>query len=708
MYGEVRLDLPGDQRLAVGAFLSKFPGFADQASLETKLNEVLDDLVKQATQQAQTYTTDIKPWFGGELAFAVGPLPPPASVSNGDTSAMSAVRMLALVSIKDAAAAQAWLDAAVAKSGSKTTSETYNGATLSVFEAVGGVQPAYALIDGKVAAIGDIASVKGAVDTKGAGAFSKEDGPKAALASSTGDHVGFMYVALRPLMDWSNALSKLQSTQLGSTPLTLGDSLFKAVPDWGAFALRFQSNAIVLEADAPLAATPLGPTENRVSSLAEHIPSNAVVASITNDYGKTIKQALDLYRSEPSFKPVFDQIDKALGLVGGTDAAIGWVGDTAIVVTVPDGTPEGGLIVAPTDKAAAQHLFTSLQVVHRDRRRPARCHGPRRDLQRHDHHDRRRRGHRQAVTGDRAGSRHVAIRPHRDRLRHHRQRRRPWFGTRLRQARARYHQGHLARVECALPDAGRSGRRGDGHEFRRHRRDPRSRREVRSRCQGRPGRSGQVRERRQAVPRPVRRPVRIRDDWFRRQPFIHLSHRQVAGRNRASNQRRNRSTHGSPHQADARRRDQAADLSGRRRRRPQRPRWASDRDHRALQPPDGPRRVRGRRREGAGLDREGRPAVRYRPSVVPQRGHRARSQVGSTTMAAKDLVEYVAKSLVDDPAAVTVEVVEEDGATVIELHVAEDDMGKVIGRNGSVAKALRTLLKVTAARDGEPVQLEIL
>ena len=77
-------------------------------------------------------------------------------------------------------------------------------------------------------------------------------------------------------------------------------------------------------------------------------------------------------------------------------------------------------------------------------------------------------------------------------------------------------------------------------------------------------------------------------------------------------------------------------------------------------------------------------------------------------MAAKDLVEYVAKSLVDDPSAVTVDVVDEDGTTVIELHVAEDDMGKVIGRNGSVAKVLRTLLKVTAARDGEPVQLEIL
>jgi predicted RNA-binding protein YlqC (UPF0109 family) len=76
-------------------------------------------------------------------------------------------------------------------------------------------------------------------------------------------------------------------------------------------------------------------------------------------------------------------------------------------------------------------------------------------------------------------------------------------------------------------------------------------------------------------------------------------------------------------------------------------------------------------------------------------------------MAAKDLVEYVAKALVDDPDAVRVELVREPDGTVIELHVAEDDMGKVIGRNGSVAKALRTLLKVTAARDGEPISLEI-
>ncbi|MGH2466519.1 MAG: KH domain-containing protein [Candidatus Limnocylindrales bacterium] len=76
-------------------------------------------------------------------------------------------------------------------------------------------------------------------------------------------------------------------------------------------------------------------------------------------------------------------------------------------------------------------------------------------------------------------------------------------------------------------------------------------------------------------------------------------------------------------------------------------------------------------------------------------------------MAAADLVTYVARSLVDDPDSVSVAVHQEDGEMVIELHVAEDDMGKVIGRNGSVAKAIRTLLKVMSAREGEPISLEI-
>ena len=77
-------------------------------------------------------------------------------------------------------------------------------------------------------------------------------------------------------------------------------------------------------------------------------------------------------------------------------------------------------------------------------------------------------------------------------------------------------------------------------------------------------------------------------------------------------------------------------------------------------------------------------------------------------MSAESLVEFVAKALVDDPDAVSVKAVDDADGRLIELHVAETDMGKVIGRNGSVAKAMRTLLKVVAAREGESISLEIL
>jgi hypothetical protein len=76
-------------------------------------------------------------------------------------------------------------------------------------------------------------------------------------------------------------------------------------------------------------------------------------------------------------------------------------------------------------------------------------------------------------------------------------------------------------------------------------------------------------------------------------------------------------------------------------------------------------------------------------------------------MSAESLVEFVAKALVDEPDEVSVKSVDDEDGRVIELHVAETDMGKVIGRNGSVAKAMRTLLKVVAAREGESISLEI-
>jgi len=73
----------------------------------------------------------------------------------------------------------------------------------------------------------------------------------------------------------------------------------------------------------------------------------------------------------------------------------------------------------------------------------------------------------------------------------------------------------------------------------------------------------------------------------------------------------------------------------------------------------------------------------------------------------KELLLYIAKSLVDDPDAVTVTEVDKDSETVLELRVAESDMGKVIGRQGRIAKEIRTLIKSVATRSGKKVSVEI-
>ncbi len=76
--------------------------------------------------------------------------------------------------------------------------------------------------------------------------------------------------------------------------------------------------------------------------------------------------------------------------------------------------------------------------------------------------------------------------------------------------------------------------------------------------------------------------------------------------------------------------------------------------------------------------------------------------------AMRDLVAFLARALVDDPDAVDVQVVEGDRAYVLELTVAEDDLGKVIGKEGRTARAIRTLLSSMSARTRKRAVLDIL
>jgi predicted RNA-binding protein YlqC (UPF0109 family) len=74
----------------------------------------------------------------------------------------------------------------------------------------------------------------------------------------------------------------------------------------------------------------------------------------------------------------------------------------------------------------------------------------------------------------------------------------------------------------------------------------------------------------------------------------------------------------------------------------------------------------------------------------------------------RELIEYVAQSLVTQPDQVQVTEVDDNGMMVFQLQVAPEDMGKVIGRQGRIANALRSLLKVASVRQGRRAVLEIL
>lgn len=353
-YGELRLDLPGDQRQKAGEFLSKFPGFADQAVLETKLDEVLDRLLSEGTQGKQTYSRDIKPWFDGEVAFSMGPLPADAAA----LEAADRARAVVLLSIKDEALARTWFTNTLTEMGVTATPETHEGVELLTFAGPEGRddRAAFALVGGKVAMVGDVASVKAAIDTAGSSPLAKSEDFVAARAAMTGDDLGFVFVNLETILD--RAMELTQST--APVPQISG-SLATLVPDWAAFRLRVEGDALVMDAALPHVEGAPGPSENHTNGVAAFAPPSTIVLTAGNDYGELLAETIAIYRSDPTLGDAFKGIDDAAALLGGLDASVGWLGDTGIVIARAGDSVEGGIVSIPADAAAGRQLLTTLR-----------------------------------------------------------------------------------------------------------------------------------------------------------------------------------------------------------------------------------------------------------------------------------------------------------------------------------------------------------
>ena len=351
-YEEVRFDLPGDQRQKLASFLKPFPGFADQSAIEPKLDDLLDRIVKAASKDRQTWTNDIKPWFGGQVAFGAS-LPDSASAL---TAAMSgANNSLAVVTITNREKAIAWLTSIPDSAPLNRT--TYGDADLFLPAANGG---GFAVaVNDKVMLAGTTVAVKAAVDGGGNGTLGQNDDVKAAVATLDKDYVVFGVVRTRALAD--SVVKLMATTQPGVLDKTqIDETVLALIPAWQASTARFENDAIVTTSVGPAWTIGYDAT-NRSSDLLGHVPAKTIVYLDSHDIGPVLTALLAKFRALPEAKPAFDQFDQAMNLLGGFDAVLGWWGDTAFVVSpLDDGTLGAGLVIHPRDPAAADRLFTTL------------------------------------------------------------------------------------------------------------------------------------------------------------------------------------------------------------------------------------------------------------------------------------------------------------------------------------------------------------
>ena len=355
-YAELRLDPPGEQQAELAEVMSAFPGFDDQAAFPTKLDEALDQLVESATDGEQSWSEDIDPWFGRQVSVSVGPLP-----SSLDDSA--AGRGLLLASVTDAAKAQAWAAALVASEGATTTTETYNGTTITVVAppasgdggAKGPKEGAYAIV-GPVLAVGDLSSVKAAVDTAGTNGLNTVAQFQTAEASVSGDRLAFSYIDVEGLTEGAKALAGEAASALPSLPAAIEDL---TVP-WAVAALRAQDGSFVVETRNPHLEA-MGPAEAADTTLASVLPPTTVLLAEGHDLAGTLTRMKDMAASQPEVAEGVTQLEQMLAIVGGWEGVVGWMGDGGVAVAGDGEAVAGGIVVTPTDAAEAERLFTQLR-----------------------------------------------------------------------------------------------------------------------------------------------------------------------------------------------------------------------------------------------------------------------------------------------------------------------------------------------------------
>ncbi len=344
-YVEVRADLPGDQRAALGEFLSAFPGFADQASLDRKLTELYDRLVSAASDGKQSYSADIAPWFGGQVGFAVGPLPAVKSLDD------PAARGLAIATITDRDAALAWVRKTADEAGLAVRATDADGTPLLLMDTRD--HPVAAAATDGVLLVGDQVSVRAAIERGGSGGLSTVPEFGDAMDALQGDQAAVGWVDMAAYVEWATTLPGASASGVDVSKLA------DLMPTWAASGLRIEPDALVGSGVVP---HPSGAPDvaDEPSTLPGLVPAGTVALVESHQIGQSIVDGL-AQGSTTQAEQMREQLDKALAPVGGLDAAVAWIDEAGVVLLADGATPLPGVVAVPSDSTAAANLARGIR-----------------------------------------------------------------------------------------------------------------------------------------------------------------------------------------------------------------------------------------------------------------------------------------------------------------------------------------------------------
>jgi hypothetical protein len=214
----------------------------------------------------------------------------------------------------------------------------------------------YAVL-GPVLALGDVDSVKAAIDTNGKTGLATDEQFKAASATLTGDRLAFAFVDNAAIREATKDLIGAVASDAPTLP-TVFDTW---MAPWTAAAVRAKDSAFVIESRSPHVDAG-APAKNSESKLPSLVPPTTVAFAEGHDVAEQVTRIKELIASDPQLADGLKQVEDTLALIGGLDAITGWMGEVGVAVTADGDSIGGGIVVTPTDAAAPARLFDQLEA----------------------------------------------------------------------------------------------------------------------------------------------------------------------------------------------------------------------------------------------------------------------------------------------------------------------------------------------------------